>query len=366
MSAVRRAFARRCVCCGPAAFPVRTTRRNFIAGGVTALGLGAAVSMTPGEASGQAPAPAKPHRIDVHHHIAPPKYVAEFRQLMQPPTANWTVQKSLDDMDQAGVATSIASVTTPVSIFIGKEGKRVARECNDYTAKLVQDHPGRFGMFAMLPLTDVDASLREIEYGFDTLHADGVAVFTSYGDKWLGDPAFDRVMEELNRRKALVFTHPDAPNCCQAPFLPDVGNAVIEYATDTTRAIARVMFSGTALRYRDINWIFSHGGGTAPYLAERLERHAAANKNLTPNFPNGVLAELRRFHYDVAQAAHPAALAAITRLIPTSQLLWGTDFPFRKGTEYVKFLADYGFGEDGLRKIDRENALRLLPKWRAG
>jgi predicted TIM-barrel fold metal-dependent hydrolase len=304
-----------------------------------------------------------PHRIDVHHHIVSPGFVAELRSLLQPPTLNWTPQRSIEDMDKAGVATAITSVTTP-GVWIGdhEQGRRLARDSNDYAAKLAADYPGRFGIFVAVPLPHIAASLAEIEYGLDVLKADGIALFTSYRDKWLGDPAFDPVMEELNRRKAVVFVHPEAPLCCRG-LLPGVHEAVLEYGFDTTRAITRILFSGTALRYRDIRWIFCHGGGTAPFLAERLVRAPGTNKALAPYVPDGVMAELKRFHYDVAQIAHPMALAALTRLVPISQILWGTDFPFRFGTEYVKGLSEFGFSAEDLRQIDRENALRLLPRW---
>jgi predicted TIM-barrel fold metal-dependent hydrolase len=304
-----------------------------------------------------------PHRIDVHHHIVSPGFVAELRSLLQPPTLNWTPQRSIEDMDKAGVATAITSVTTP-GVWIGdhEQGRRLARDSNDYAAKLAADYPGRFGIFVAVPLPHIAASLAEIEYGLDVLKADGIALFTSYRDKWLGDPAFDPVMEELNRRKAVVFVHPEAPLCCRG-LLPGVHEAVLEYGFDTTRAITRILFSGTALRYRDIRWIFCHGGGTTPFLAERLVRAPGTNKALAPYVPDGVMAELKRFHYDVAQIAHPMALAALTRLVPISQILWGTDFPFRFGTEYVKGLSEFGFSAEDLRQIDRENALRLLPRW---
>jgi predicted TIM-barrel fold metal-dependent hydrolase len=305
-----------------------------------------------------------PHRIDVHHHIVSLGFVAELKSLLQPPTLNWTPERSIEDMDKAGVATAITSVTTP-GVWIGddEQGRRLARDSNDYAARLAADHPGRFGIFVAVPLPHIEASLREIEYGLDVLKADGIALFTSYRDTWLGDPAFDPVMAELDHRKAVVFVHPEAPLCCRG-LLPGVHEAVLEYGFDTTRAITRILFSGTALRYRDIRWIFCHGGGTTPFLAERLVRAPGINKALTQYVPDGVMAELQRFHYDVAQIAHPMALAALTRLVPISQILWGTDFPFRFGTEYVKGLSEFGFGADDLRKIDRENALRLLPRWR--
>jgi len=160
-----------------------------------------------------------------------------------------------------------------------------------------------------------------------------------------------------------VFVHPEAPLCCRG-LLPGVHEHVLEYGFDTTRAITNILFSGTVLRYPDICWIFCHGGGTAPFLAERLVRAPSLNKALAHFVPNGVMAELKRFHYDVAQVAHPMALAALTRLAPISQILWGTDFPFRFGTEYVQALDEFGFEAEDLRNIERENALRLLPRWR--
>jgi predicted TIM-barrel fold metal-dependent hydrolase len=305
-----------------------------------------------------------PHRIDIHHHIVSPLFVQEMRSRLQPPTLSWTPERSLEDMDRAGVATAITSVTTP-GVWIGddEQGRRLARDSNDYAAKLAADHPGRFGVFVAVPLPHIEASLAEIEYGLDVLKADGVALFTSYRDKWLGDPAFDPVMAELNRRKAVAFTHPEAPLCCRG-LLPEVHESVLEYGFDTTRAIANLLFSGTPHRYSDIRWIFSHGGGTTPFLAERLIRAPEIRKAIAPAVPNGVMAELKRFYYDVAQIAHPIALAALTRFVPISQVLWGTDFPFRFGWEYLKGLGEFGFSAEDLRKIERENALTLLPRWR--
>jgi predicted TIM-barrel fold metal-dependent hydrolase len=356
------------MCCAqPAIAPSRPRRQRIRAGGgprplfAAAGGAGApAASSHSGMTTGAA---IKPHRIDTHHHITPPKFAEEMRHLLQPPTLAWSIERSLEDMDRAGVATAITSITTP-GVWIGdnEQGRRVARECNDYAARLVIDYPGRFGMFAALPLPNIDASLREIEHGLDVLKADGIVLFTSYRDKWLGDPAFEPVMEELNRRKALVYTHPEAPLCCRG-LIPGINEAVIEYGTDTTRAIARLLFSGTATRYPDICWIFSHGGGTTPFLSERLVR-AGKLKHNEPHVPNGVMPILQSFYYDVAQIAHPMALASLTRMVPISQILWGTDFPFRFGWEYVKGLAEYGFSEGELSRIERENALTLLPRWR--
>ena len=129
--------------------------------------------------------------------------------------SGWTPQRSIEDMDKAGIATAMTSPTTPqVGFLPPADAARVAREANEYAKRLMADHPGRFGVFAMLPLPYVDESLKEIEYAFDTLKVDGIGMMTSYGDKWLGHPQFAPVFEELNRRKATVYTHPTSANCC--------------------------------------------------------------------------------------------------------------------------------------------------------
>ncbi len=324
--------------------------------------LGASVLLSRGESEAQMPS-ATPHRIDVHHHHTPPPYVAAITARNIPgPVRDWTPEKSIADMDKAGVATALTSITTPALRFLDDAGARkLARECNEYTAKLVADSKGRFGMFAVMPMPFVDATLLEIAYALDTLRADGIGLLTSYGDKWLGDPAFAPVMDELNRRQAVVYTHPTTANCC-GNLIPDVPESIVEWGTDTTRTIASFVFSGTAARCRNVKIIFSHGGGTMPFLTERFTRLPLINKNLAPRVPNGVEAELRRFYYDTAQAAHPFALASLTRLVPVSQIVFGTDFPYRTAADHVKGLADYGFSAGDLRAIDRDNAVRLMPR----
>ena len=337
-------------------------RREFLTAMAAA---GAGVLLARGGAEGQM-ATTKPHRIDVHHHHTPPPYLAALVAKNIPgPVREWTPDKSLADMDKAGVATALTSITTPALRFLDDAGARkVARECNEYSAKLAADSKGRFGTFAAMPMPYVEATLQEIAYALDTLKADGIALLTSYGDKWLGDPAFAPVMEELNRRKAVVYTHPTTANCC-GNLIPDVPDSIIEWGTDTTRTIASLLFSGTASRLRDVKFIFSHGGGTLPFLTERFQRLPQANKNVAARLPNGVEAELKRFYYDTAQAAHPYALASLTRLIPVSQIVFGTDYPYRTAADHVKGLTDYGFSAADLMAIDRGNALRLLPQLKA-
>ena len=335
----------------------RPNRRSVLAGLAAA---GAGLAGAPGAAAAQAPA----RRIDVHHHLTPPDYVAALapRKLLQPPTLGWTPQRAIEEMDQGGVAVSITSITTP-GLWFGDAAAagRLARACNDYAAQLVADHPRRFGMFASLPLPDIEGSLKEIDYGLDELKADGVAMFTSYGDKWLGDPAFAPVFEELNRRKAVVYTHPTTADCC-VNLVPGINDSAIEYGTDTTRAIARMIFGGASARYPDIRMIFSHAGGTMPFLIGRFERIAR-----TPQFaaalPKGFGGEAQRFYYDIAQTAQPGAMFALRTVVPVSHILFGTDYPFLTAAYHVEQIRKSGvFSARELMAIDRENAARLMPR----
>ena len=337
-------------------------RRRFLQS-AAALGAGALLpgcEALPKNAAGQTL-----HRIDIHHHLLPPKYVAELPKLVKgesPPT-NWTPARSLEDMDKNGIAMSMLSLMQPGAWFGDVAlGRRIARESNDYAAAVVRDNPTRFGIFAALPLPDTEGSLKEIAYALDVLKADGFGLMTSYSGKYLGDPAFWPVLEELNRRKAVVYNHPLSVDCCRNPIPQYMVNSAIEYATDTTRTIASLLFSGAAARFPDIKWIHSHGGGTMPMLWQRYIRQEATLKNKAEIVPNGVLHEVRRFHYDTAQANSPGALAALLKLVPVSQVMFGTDYPYRPGSEVVEGLTGYGFSAAELRAIDRDNALRLMPR----
>src|SRR5580693_8319373 len=252
---------RLCACCQPMAFPANPARRNFIAGGLAALGLGA--SAVPTAAQGL---PEK-MRIDVHHHYVPPVQGAAMAKHGGQAT-KWTVQSSLADMDKAGVTTAVLSLPPP-GVWFGdvEEGRSLARACNEYGAQLRKDNAGRFGLFAAIPLPDTEGSLREIAYALDVLKADGIGLFTSYGEKYLGDAAFVPVFEELSRRKAVVYTHPVSPACC-SNMIAGVQDGTVEYASDTTRTIASLIFGdgGTAFRCPDIRFIWSHSGGTLPFL----------------------------------------------------------------------------------------------------
>jgi predicted TIM-barrel fold metal-dependent hydrolase len=225
----------------------------------------------------------------------------------------------------------------------------------------VRDHPSRFGLFAAMPLPDVDGTLIEIAYALDTLKADGIGLFTSYGDRWLGHADFRPVMEELHRRKAVVHVHPTAASCCRN-LEYGVAPGSIEYGTDTTRAITGVAFSGDAARFPDVRFVWSHAGGTAPFLASRID---GASRGAKERMPAGFIATLKTFYYDLAGATNAGAVASLLQLVQPDRVLFGTDFPpGGASADYVTALRELKmFSESALRAVERDNAVRLIPRF---
>jgi predicted TIM-barrel fold metal-dependent hydrolase len=314
--------------------------------------------------------------IDLHHHILPPVYLSEVRNMLlaswklagQPQSylparvLEWSPQHSLAEMDKNGVATSIVSISAPGIWFgNGRSARTLARQINDYAAQLAKDYPGRFGFFATVPLPDTEGSLREIAYSLDVLKADGIGLSTNYGDKWPGDPAYAPVFDELNRRKAIVYFHPTGANCCR-DLIPNVPYVLTELPHDTTRAITSLLFSGSLSRLRDIRFIFSHAGGTVPMLADRISQYSAQMKDLADNLPNGVEYELKRLYYEIASSANPAAMAALKNVVPISQILFGSDYPYVPIAVTAGGMTNLGLSAADLRAIGRGNALAILPR----
>ena len=368
ISRFRHGFAACAGCCEP-----RRSSLAFSATGVPGTKKAPKAKSDAGRQN--AAAAAKPHRIDVHHHIVPPRYVTDMglkwvnrhnAPLPLHGPLQWTPEQSIAEMDRNGVATAITSLSDP-GVWSGDvaRSRSVARYCNDYAAQLARDYPGRFGVFASLALPDIEGSLREIEYAFDVLGADGIVLMTSYGDRWPGDAAFAPVFDELNRRKAVVYFHPTAAPCCEG-LIPDVADAVVEFLFDTVRAVTSLLYSGTLSRCSDIRYIFSHAGSAVPLLAGRISRLARITEAVNPRLPNGAMHELKRLYYDVAQQASPEGLAPLMTLVSADQVLFGSDYPWAPPgmmAQTVAGLAAFGFQPDELQAIERGNALRLFPRF---
>jgi len=296
-------------------------------------------------------------RIDVHHHVVPPQYAGDSMPIKLPDT-----ETQLRTMDGWRIGAAITSLTPRVLMSDSHRLLAVARTCNEFQARMLSDHPARFGAFALLPLPDVDGALAELAYALDVLRLDGVGLFSSYGGKYLGDPLFDPIFAELNRRKAVLFIH---PTHCEAPAETNLGAPpfVVEYVFDTTRAIVNLIFAGTLKRYPDIRVVVAHGGGTVPYLAQRismLEGHRQAIG------VTGVISTLRSLYYEIASTTAAYALRSLQELAGSDRILWGSDLPFVYG-ERLKAEVDHweeynGFDAVARAAVERQNALGLFPR----
>jgi len=342
-------------------------RRHFLAGiGAAITGFGIRGSRLRAERfggqAGLAAQAARPFRIDTHAHFTIPKLydLATAHGVQQATLKDWSPAKMLAEMEEGGVATSIISISDPgVNFGDNMAARALARECNEAGAKVVRDNPGRFGLFAVLPLPDVDGSMKELEYALDTLKADGIGVLSSYTGKYLGNPLYTPLLEEMNRRKGVIYCHPYCAACGVSDTLTDAQNRGVEFVFDTTRTILSLLQTGAVARFPDIKFIWSHGGGTVPYITSRLNG-AGGNK-----LPKGVIYELQKFYYDTAQAFNPYTMPSFRKFVPTSQILFGTDFPLGGGSAAIvaKGLRDNGgFTDAELRAVERDNALRLLPR----
>jgi predicted TIM-barrel fold metal-dependent hydrolase len=350
----------------PACDTGQRSRRDVIVG----LGAAAAFPLLSGSTSfGQAPA----KLIDTHHHFYPPAYLKTWMEWEDqhkvphyPGVPEWTPAKAIEDMDKNSIRTAVLSLASTPGLWFdaGAEAAgHTVRLCQDYAAEMRRDYPGRFAIFAPLSMMNMDATLKEIEYAFDVLKADGVNLQTNYGDKWLGNSVYKPALEELNRRKAVVYVHPLVAACC-GNLSVGTFPAVIEVPHDTTRTVTSLLLSGSFARYRDIKWLFSHAGGTIPMLAGRINSFYGARPNRKEFAPEGIEGELRRLHYDTANATSPPAMAALLKLVPASQVTFGSDYPYFRLDQFGE-LQQLGLTPADLQGIESGNALRLIPHLKA-
>lgn len=313
----------------------------------------------------------QPYRIDVHNHVIFPEYISELEKIgvtrsLGKSFDEWSVEKTLEVMDRNEIRTAVASISSP-GVFFGETSyaKRLSRICNELCARLISDHPSRFGAFAALPLPDIKSSLDELSYVFDGLHLDGIAVLSNAGGIYIGDNIFNELYAELNRRKAVVYVHPTEP-VSGNPLGKEIPAFLMEVAFETARVIFNLLYKGVLERYPDIRWIFSHAGGALPYLTWRISLGQFVLPDAGKAVPRGVPYYLKRLYYDTGLSANPYVFRSLRELVEPGQILFGTDYPFAPEiltAETIKGLNAYdGFSGVDLEKIECENALFLFPR----
>jgi len=340
----------------------RSSRRELLKafGGIGIAGIAQALRSPKLFAQDGRTSTAKGGRIDVHHHFYPPGL---------PPAAggrNWTPERSLETMEKFQIAAAVLSMTQMADILYDKTeaGRRAVRLGNDYGAKVVADHPKRFGLFAGVPLPDIEGVLGEIAYAFDVLKADGVSIYTNDNQgRWPGDPYFEPMWQELDRRSAIVFIHQLQPPCCSR-LNDSVPYSMSEGDFDVTRACTSILVNGVLHRYPNLKLIVPHSGGTMPMIAGRIQDRYPHSPQHDAYIPNGVIVELQKLYFDVAHATFAYPMAALMKFADPSHIVFGTEYAAEQVETTVKELPNLGLSPETLRAIERENAERLLPRFK--
>jgi predicted TIM-barrel fold metal-dependent hydrolase len=311
-----------------------------------------------------------PRRIDFHFHLIPRFYQDAVYAAGGGPQIgrypDWSPERALELMDAQGIEVALTSLAQPgVQFGERAQAPALARRCNDYAAELMARWPRRFGAFAVLPMWEMREAIDEIRHALDVLKLQGVCLFASYGEKFLGDPYFDPLLEELDGRGAVVFIHPGMHPSSRKLDLPWPG-FMMEYLFDTTRAAVNLVFGGAIERFARIRLVLAHAGGLMPYFAWRLSVAPMIDARLAQLTPQQILARLSRFWYDTALSPMPQTLGCLAGVAQPTQVVFGTDWPFAN----AKVLAETTMYEGaslpgGLDRpaIDRGNALTLFPQF---
>jgi 6-methylsalicylate decarboxylase len=313
---------------------------------------------------------AAPRRVDVHFHLIPPFYREAVYAAGRGPAIgkypDWTPQLALDLMDAHGIEVALTSLAQPgVSFGDEASAQALARRCNDYAAELAARWPTRFGAFGTVPMWSIKGALDEITYALDVLEFDGVSLFASYGENFLGDARFDPVLARLNEHGAVVFVHPGLHPSSAALALPWPA-FMMEYLFDTTRAVVNLIFSGAIERFPGVRFILPHAGGLVPYFAWRLSVSPMIDPRLPQLSREQVYAGLKHFWYDNALSAGEQTFGTLDHVALPERVVFGTDFPFANPRVIAEMIKTYesGFLSDARRaEIDRANALALFPKY---
>ena len=301
--------------------------------------------------------------IDTHQHILPDFFWQATENDHAPvgglAPLRWSKEAAISFMDDAGIDVGIVSLSTP-----GVSTGALARRCNEFSAEVVHSRRDRFGAFACLPLPEIDTSLEELAYALDVLALDGVAVFTNSSGIYLGDKILEPVFEELERRKTVVYVHPN-PSPDAAAHSLGLPDHLLDFPTDTNRAVAQMHYTNRFARTPNVTYIFSHAGGSIPYLAARFA--IIDDMGFIPGGEErGAAAEMfRRMYWDTALSASDPVLRMLRDVAGTDKVLFGTDFPYLRRDLAVdarqRILKSPEVNDLEKRAILGENALRLFP-----
>jgi predicted TIM-barrel fold metal-dependent hydrolase len=288
-------------------------------------------------------------------------------------SVRWTPEEALAYMDRQGIAAQVVSM--PMAFAGSAEdpqfGTRVCRMINEGNAELIAMHPGRFGAFASLPADGPDEALTELAYALDELCLDGVVLTSNVAGHYFGDPFLELVLAELDRRLVPVFVHP-----VDSPCIEVLGfgrpSSIVEFPFDTARNITNGLYTGLFQRHPDLRLILAHCGGALPTLGWRIGEHTEMGRG--PHDadidPTHVAEVLHGLYYETPLAGSRTSLLPTLEVSTAEHILFGTDWPAAPEPTVVRNIANLtsfdGFTAEQSRGVERDNALRLFPRFTDG
>lgn len=347
----------------------RLDRRGVLSGALSGAALLSARAVGAEPATGRLATPkGQPMLIDVQYHPSVPTLVAFMEKHILPGQEpfiamlkRWNVKAALAEMDAHGIAFAIQSAVPPTGLPLDPgEARELVAATNVETSRLVRDHPDRFGLFASISMASGDMG-SEIAHALDILKADGILLLSHYGGKRIGDPYYDGVLAELDRRKATVFVHPVLPAVIGAPTL-SLSPFHTELPFEVTRSIGNMLFSGAFARYPNIRFIFTHGGGTVPMLVGRWDQMALQLPAMKRWVPEGVIAALKNVYFDTAGVAIPVSFAALRQFTRIDHVLFATDIPYAPPGRPLGGFDTLELSATERAAISYGNALKLFPR----
>ncbi len=340
------------------------TRRTFVSSTLAAAGTLSAAARGYAQRAGTGRTAVNANRIDVHQHLLPPEFVAALDKHGMSAWApfSWSAEGAIAMMDEQQIATGILSLSTPgPNLGDDAEGRVLTKQVNERLADLVKAKPDRFGMFASVPLPDIDGSLEAIRHAYDDLGTDGVVLLTNTRGMYLGDPAFEPVMAELNRRKAVILIHPGP---LPGPPIKGIHPSLADFCLDTTRAAISLVSNGVPRRYPQLRMILAHAGGFVPYAAYRI---SSLSNVINPNVDaQAMLEDLSSFYFDTALSGSPTVLPSLLPFAKPGHVLYGSDWPYSPNKTVGFFTGNLdaykGLDSAGHAALNRKNGEALFPR----
>lgn len=285
--------------------------------------------------------------IDVHAHVYPTgcftevlKGRSDFKMIentrgqslhyrgshvMSLPPEQDSLPKRLASMDEAGIGMAILSVGALNIGWAGVGDIAAARFVNDGLAAFCRQKSERFRFVAVLPCTNHEAMVRELDRALG-LGAAGVGISTNVGDLQLHAPELRRFWQEMNRRKLMVLVHPTTP--CDAPENDPGTFLAVGYPNETAMAATKLALTGVLEACPEVKIVWSHLGGGLAMILDRIDR-GYQRFSSCPHPPSYYL---RRCYFDTA-CSHGPALECARATWGVNRLIFGTDVPHVPNSE---------------------------------